>query len=179
MKAIFLSLLLAATVDSSICLAQNYRCDWYVVGSGGGSLTSTNYRVGVTAGQTAAGPMSGTEFLALLGFWQADYGVGIKERQDGVSPGRLVTELRAPAPNPFSRSTRIRYSLANASRVRLLAYDLSGRRVTTLADIDMEPGHHELVWHGNSGRRQMPAGVYFIRLQAGETDMVERVLIAR
>jgi hypothetical protein len=177
MKPTLAALCLAALLSAAS--AQNYRCDWYVVGSGGGSLTSTNYHVGVTAGQTAVGPISGTEFLALLGFWQADYGVGIKERQDGVSPGRLITELRTPTPNPFSRSTRIRYTLATASRVRLLAYDLSGRLITTFADTDKEPGHHELVWHGTCGRRQMPAGVYFIRLQAGETDMVERVLIAR
>ena len=178
MRFLILLTTCAVLLGSAPCLAQNYRCDWYVVGSGGGSMTSTSYHAGVTAGQTAAGPISGTEFLALLGFWQADYGVGIKEKQDGILPGRFVTRLYSPAPNPFSRSTRIRYSLANASRVRLRVYDLSGRLVATFVDADMEAGHHELVWHGTSGRRQMPAGVYFIRLQTGETDVVERVLIA-
>jgi len=39
----------------SVCLAQNYRCDWSVVGIAGGVMSSSTYKCGATAGQTAAG----------------------------------------------------------------------------------------------------------------------------
>ena len=42
----------------SICLAQNYRCDWSVVGIAGGHMTDA-YKCGATAGQTAAGLITG------------------------------------------------------------------------------------------------------------------------
>ncbi|MFO7676177.1 MAG: hypothetical protein R6X12_07685, partial [bacterium] len=62
-------------------LAQSYRCDWAVVASGGGGMSGTAYRVGATAGQTAAGRLAGAQYLAFIGFWQADAEVGILDRE--------------------------------------------------------------------------------------------------
>jgi hypothetical protein len=42
----------------SICLAENSRCDWNVVGIAGGDMTGV-YRCGSTVGQTAAGLITG------------------------------------------------------------------------------------------------------------------------
>ena len=44
----------------SICLAQNYRCDRSVNGIGGGEMSSSVYKCGATAGQTAAGLITGS-----------------------------------------------------------------------------------------------------------------------
>jgi len=171
---LLITLVLATAVVAS---AQPYRCDWSVNGIGGGKMSSAAYRCGATAGQTATGDMAGTSFLALIGFWQADYIVGIEEKPgDAV---RLVTGLHIPAPNPFSRSTRIRYSLALACRARLQVYDLSGRFIVTLLDAACGPGHHSMVWRGDDGGRRLPAGVYFLRLRAEGADEVRRVLVTR
>jgi len=46
----------------SVCLAQNYRCDWSVVGIAGGVMSSSTYKCGATAGQTAAGLITGPRY---------------------------------------------------------------------------------------------------------------------
>ena len=55
----------------SICLAQNYRCGWNVVGIAGGEMTGV-YKCGSTVGQTAVGLVTGSNYWALIGFWQPE-----------------------------------------------------------------------------------------------------------
>lgn len=54
--------------------STNYRLDWYTpaTSGGGGAMTSTNYAVNLTIGQTALGSHSSTNYVAGLGYW---YGV--------------------------------------------------------------------------------------------------------
>ena len=56
-------------VCGSLGLAQNYKCDWNVVGIGGGDMTGSNYQCGATVGQTAAGFITGPNYWALIGYW--------------------------------------------------------------------------------------------------------------
>jgi len=50
--------------------APNYHLDWWSVNSGGPTRVSgTNYGLGVTVHQTAAGYVSGTNFNMGVGFW--------------------------------------------------------------------------------------------------------------
>jgi hypothetical protein len=43
---------------------------WQVVSGGGGASSSTNYKASTTIGQTAAGPVSSTNYKVNQGFWQ-------------------------------------------------------------------------------------------------------------
>lgn len=54
---------------SSIAMAQNYRVDWYVMASGGGEMSSTNYNVNGTAGQAITGTSSSPSYIIESGFW--------------------------------------------------------------------------------------------------------------
>lgn len=165
----------------SLLSAQSYRCDWSVAAAGGGRL-SGEYRAGVTLAQTAAGLMSGTNLLALLGFWQPEVATGIDEErnmsQEGFTP--LVTRLYQPAPNPFSRTVIIRYSLAREQTANLTVCDLSGRLVRTLLNSSQRPGTYTLHWNGkdNSGRT-VPCGVYFCQLVAGDYRQTFKLLLQR
>jgi hypothetical protein len=65
-----LSLGVLGILGGSFCFGQSYRCDWSVVGNGGGEMSSGAYRCVATAGQSAAGFVTGpdsrrTERLAL------------------------------------------------------------------------------------------------------------------
>ena len=72
------------------------------------------------------------------------------------------------APNPFSGSTTIRYSLQSDCRSVLAIYDISGRLVRTLVDGFQPTGNHSVVWNGidKNGNHVNP-GLYFCHL---ETD---------
>lgn len=76
-----------------------------------------------------------------------------------------VSYLFPSRPNPFTRSATIRFRLATAGEATLTIYDVSGRRVRTLAEGRHEAGEHVRPWDGADARgRQMGAGIYWMEL---------------
>jgi hypothetical protein len=89
-----------------------------------------------------------------------------------VSPGTGAAaakiSLAQNAPNPFSSTTSLSFSLPQSGPVSLSVYDVSGRLVSTLVDRPMDAGTHQVVWDGrDSGGSVVANGVYMLRLQAG------------
>jgi hypothetical protein len=83
-------------------------------------------------------------------------------------------------PNPAGSSTTIRYSLASACHVRLVIYDVRGRRVATLKDEFQQPGRRTVVWNMTSATgASVSPGIYFYRLQAGEYSAVKKMVLLR
>jgi flagellar basal-body rod modification protein FlgD len=59
------------------------------------------------------------------------------------------------------------FALPRAGRVRLDVVDVQGRHVRTLVDGDRAAGTYRAAWDGRDGNgRAVPAGVYFVRLDA-------------
>ena len=163
----------------SIGLAQNYRCDWSVNGIGGGEMTGA-YKCGSTAGQTAAGFITGSNYWALIGFWQTEGQTGVREQAYSPNQGPLVTRLYAPRPNPSRSHTAIRYSLAAEDRVTLRMHDLTGRVVRTLCASSMKRGAYSMTWNGTDDRgRELARGVYFCRFTAGDYRATEKLVLQR
>ena len=163
------ALILAFWLSFTLVSAQPYRCDWSVNGIGGGEMSGGDFRSSVTAGQTAIGRLTGTNLLALIGFWQADVAVGIAEEQEPNLPWGLETGLERTIPNPSRMPLRISYSLSEKSLVRMELFDLSGRLVSTLVNSFQNPGRYSLVFNGSDARgRRVPTGVYFLRFTAGD-----------
>ena len=72
-------LILGVLGGLSLTYGQNYKCDWSVNGIGGGDMTGA-YKCGSTAGQTAAGQVTGTSYWAFIGFWQPEGQTGVREQ---------------------------------------------------------------------------------------------------
>ncbi len=72
------------------------------------------------------------------------------------------------------------YSLEAPAVVELAVYDVSGRRVALIERSSRGPGEHVRAWDGrdDSGRR-LASGVYFLRLRAGRTEAVRKIVILR
>jgi hypothetical protein len=163
----------------SICLAQNYRCDWSVNGIGGGDMAGA-YKCGSTVGQTAAGFITGSNYWALIGFWQPEGQVGVREQAYSPNQGPLVTHLYSPFPTPAVRNVTIRYSLATEGPVTLRVHDLTGRVVRTLCASSMKRGAYSINWNGTDDRgRELARGVYFCRFTAGDYRATEKLVLQR
>lgn len=78
-------------------------------------------------------------------------------------------------PNPFNPSTRIAFSLAVETDLRLDVYDASGLHVTTLAEGSWPAGEHMVEFHAAA----LPSGLYFYRLRSDTHLLVRRMLLLR
>jgi hypothetical protein len=162
----------------SICLAQNYKCDWSVNGIGGGDMAGA-YKCGSTAGQTAAGLITGSDYWALIGFWQPEGQVGVREAAQWPSGPVVETRLYAPQPNP-SRAAALRYALAVAGNVSLSVHDLTGRQVRVLVNSQQKPGRYNVRWNGcDHLGRSLANGVYFCRFSVGDYRATEKLVLQR
>jgi hypothetical protein len=66
--------------------------------------------------------------------------------------------------NPFRNSTRLRWNLPAAGRVKLTVHDATGRLLATLADGRFAAGTHKARLDAGA----VPAaGIYFCRLETG------------
>ena len=78
--------------------------------------------------------------------------------------------------NPAPGSTRFRIGLPSAGGVELAIYDVSGRRVATLAHGELAAGWYDREWAVNDDGRAPASGVYFARLLAGGRLLSSRVV---
>jgi hypothetical protein len=78
-------------------------------------------------------------------------------------------QLFANYPNPFNPTTTISYALPEAEHVELSIFNLQGKLVAHIVDVEQPPGFHSATWdsrdrHGN----RVSSGVYYYRLEAGK-----------
>ena len=78
-------------------------------------------------------------------------------------------------PNPFNSTTRITYGLPDAGHVSLSVYDISGRVVQTLVDMQLTAGHHTVEWDAG----QVSSGLYLVRFEASNFKAINKVVLAK
>jgi hypothetical protein len=84
--------------------------------------------------------------------------------------------LLAIAPNPMRDHSTVRFTLPEASPLSISLYDVSGRRVRTLVEQDRADAGARAV---PLERGELAAGIYFLRMEHGETSIAEKVSILR
>ena len=98
----------------------------------------------------------------------------------GDSRGGLDFALQQNAPNPFQRTSVLRFSLPTAGHVQLAIYDVSGRRIRSLIDGPMAAGYHQRIWDGRQeDGSPAHAGVYFTRLQTSGGERLRKMVMIR
>lgn len=119
---------------------------------------------------------------SLTGFAVADYGVVLKTTNGGqpISINTISTEIPNSFevyqnfPNPFNPSTKINFQLTHSDFVKLQIYNSNGREVQSLINIKLAPGGYSFDFYGDN----LPSGVYYYRLSAGNfTDTKKMILL--
>jgi uncharacterized protein (DUF1501 family) len=77
-------------------------------------------------------------------------------------------------PNPFTSSTRVRFT-ARGGAVRLDLFDARGARVRTVVDRDLSAGEHEVVIEADG----LPSGTYYCRLQNAGRQAMRTMVVER
>jgi hypothetical protein len=102
----------------------------------------------------------------------------VAAEQDDLLPDTL--HLHPNYPNPFRTSTTLTYDLPSATTVQVAVYDVLGRRVQVLVDERKEAGRHTVQWNGqDASGRPLASGLYFVRLQAGDRQLTQRLTLVR
>ncbi len=83
-------------------------------------------------------------------------------------------------PNPFNPSTTIEYSLplnvkSETSNVKLVIYDILGRKVKTLVNKKQNPGNYSVQFDGNG----LSSGIYYYKLQTGNYVQTKKMILMK
>ncbi len=99
--------------------------------------------------------------------------------------GILERSISAPShhhlyiyPNPARHNINIFISLDNPSKIILSIYDINGRSMKSLDKYCTQNSHIE--WDGrDKNGRQLPNGVYFVRLESGDESDIKKIVLTR
>jgi hypothetical protein len=78
-------------------------------------------------------------------------------------------------PNPFNPSTTIKYGIPELTGVELGVYNVLGSEVATLVNEEKERGVYSLTFNTSN----LPSGVYFYRLQAGDFIQTKKMVLMK
>ena len=114
-----------------------------------------------------------------LGRWRLPQGPTSVEDEPG--PGSSgQSRLFDSYPNPFNARTTIGFELDRRQPVSLRVHNLTGQRVTTLAEGVYPEGAFAVSWDGRDDRgREVASGVYLARLRLDERALSQRLTLVR
>lgn len=78
-------------------------------------------------------------------------------------------------PNPFNPTTNIRFGLPTSDNVRISVYDVTGRKVSQIADAHFGAGYHIVPFDGS----RLASGVYLYRLETGTTILTQKMSLIK
>lgn len=78
-------------------------------------------------------------------------------------------------PNPFNPSTKIRYSLPEASFATVKIYDMIGNEVATLINEEQPAGNYEVDFNAAG----LSSGMYLYRLQAESFVETKKMILLK
>jgi hypothetical protein len=93
----------------------------------------------------------------------------------GTSAIPLTHILKQNYPNPFNPGTQFEFTLSTSSFVSLAVFDILGKQVATLISEKMSAGDHSLYWNASN----IPSGMYFYRLQAGNNVETKKLVLIK
>jgi hypothetical protein len=78
-------------------------------------------------------------------------------------------------PNPFNPSTIISYTLPSASKIKLILYNTLGQPIKVLENGFKNAGSYSV----NFNADDLPSGIYFYKLEAGQFSQVKKMILMK
>jgi hypothetical protein len=98
---------------------------------------------------------------------------------DPMGNGSRALILSAPYPTPTTGEVEIAWSLPQAGFTSLTVWDAAGRRLATLFEGEANAGQSRRVFALEDGSgRTLPVGVYWLKLESGKDQAVQKVVIS-
>ena len=91
-----------------------------------------------------------------------------------------VFALHQNYPNPFNPTTQIKYDIAEDSFVSITIYDVMGRNIRTLMNVNQTAGYHSIQWDAKNDMGEgVSAGMYIYVIQAGEFRATKKMVLLK
>jgi len=95
------------------------------------------------------------------------FGTGEEENSDVKNKFDI-----AVYPNPFKKQINICLNLKEQSNINLEVYNLAGKKVAKIYNSNLAAGNHQLSFSDNN----LPDGIYLIRLQTGNENIIRKII---
>jgi len=180
---------LVTVSDVTVSSVNSY--DWSIVDDSGVECLIDDDMANMAANSFMSDLQEGTTLSSVTGIFNYSFGMYKIQIRDLTDLGQLGIDddftgvarqfaLHPNYPNPFNPETRIRFELAKTSNVRLMIYDVLGRKVRTLVSDKMDAGHHVVNWNGmNDEGIEAASGMYVYRIKAGDFISHRKMLLVR
>ena len=93
----------------------------------------------------------------------------------GVNKIPTQFSLSQNYPNPFNPTTTIEFALPQTEWVTLQVFNILGQQVITLVSEKLNPGVYRYDWKA----QDIPSGIYYCRLQAGNFQDVKKLILLK
>ncbi len=97
------------------------------------------------------------------------------EKENDHIPIDQFALLNPVYPNPFNAITKITYLLPSCMDVSAAIFDRNGRKIIDLTNGIQEAGKHRVDWNA----KNMPSGIYFIRLSTPYFSETNRLILQK
>jgi hypothetical protein len=171
------------TGDFRACASDLISGKYYFFGNNVGTSIDLNTSQiatlplgGISGGAITSALLYGTTIFVGTetgGVFRAQLSVltGVNERKE--LPNNFT--LSQNYPNPFNPTTTISFSLSTTSYVSLKVFDVLGREVSNLVSKELTAGSYSQQWNASN----VPSGVYFYRLQAGNYSETMKLVLLK
>jgi hypothetical protein len=97
-----------------------------------------------------------------------------------VTGARFGFDLAEASPNPFAKSTQIKFSVPARGHVSLEVFNVLGQRIRTLVDETLEPNAYTREWDGRSDQgERASSGIYFYKLVSGDFSETRKAVLLK
>ena len=110
--------------------------------------------------------------IVMNNFFGTQLPVSVEKLED-LLPAQY--ELEQNYPNPFNPSTKIRFTIPEAGLVSMKVYNLLGQEVAILVNEEQAVGVYEVTFDAT----QLPSGIYFYSINAGDFSATKKMILLK
>ncbi|MCX6151204.1 MAG: T9SS type A sorting domain-containing protein [Ignavibacteriales bacterium] len=155
-------------------LSKNWYADSYLaIDQGPIIVMIENYRSGLLWKNFMANPEI-QPMLDAIGFVK-DTTTSV-ENIDEPNSFKLIGNF----PNPFNPATKIKFSLKDAQNIKVIIYDMLGRKIKSFEKGMMTAGLHEIEWNSKSDLEEpVSSGIYLYSINGLEKSLTGKMILQK